>query len=498
MSESFEVIIIGAGPVGALLSCELALAGVSVLVLEKETATDPVWRDGPLGYRGVNIPSGEAFYRRGLYGEIFGDEKPNYLEKTPGFQFAGHFAGIIVNGANVDFSQWKHCLPAPLRAGPATLGKIERILCKRAESLGVRIIRGVQVTSFADEGETVKVLVGDKTFEAQYLVGCDGGKSFVRRSAGFDFVGTEPEWIGYVTNAKTDRPLKPMFHSTGNGMTMSTPWGTVIALDFNMDFDRTQPVTREHFQTVLRRVTGTDINVTECDVAGSFTDRAKQVTCYRKGRILVAGDAAHIHSPQGGQGMNLGLADAMNLGWKLAATIKGHANEGLLDTYHNERHSVGAKLLDWTRAQTSLLRPDPCSRAMYQVTKDLIDTPDGASRFAGAFFGLSQRYDLGGEHWLVGRSTPDFEIKDGQRLGPVLKHGGFVLVDFEKSSAAAELVASLNLPVRYIEAETKETLGAKAVLVRPDGIVSWATDEPIEVDALKGALSKWLKLPGQA
>ena len=135
---------------------------------------------------------------------------------------------------------------------------------------------------------------------------------------------------------------------------------------------------------------------------------------------------------------------------------------------------------------------------MYQVTKDLIDTPDGASRFAGAFFGLSQRYDLGGEHWLVGRSTPDFEIKDGQRLGPVLKHGGFVLVDFEKSSAAAELVASLNLPVRYIEAETKETLGAKAVLVRPDGIVSWATDEPIEVDALKGALSKWLKLPGQA
>ena len=184
-----------------------------------------------------------------------------------------------------------------------------------------------------------------------------------------------------------------------------------------------QPITLEHVQAVLRRISGADVTVTALQLATTWTDRAYQATAYRKGRVLLAGDAAHIHSPLGGQGLNLGLGDAMNLGWKLAATIRGDAPAGLLDSYSSERHPVGAQVLDWSRAQVALMRPSRSSRALEAIIRDLIDTRDGATYFAERVWGVSLRYDLGGSHPLVGRSAPDFELADGTKLGELLRHG---------------------------------------------------------------------------
>ena len=163
-----------------------------------------------------------------------------------------------------------------------------------------------------------------------------------------------------------------------------------------------------------------------------------QATTYRKGRVLLAGDAAHVHSPLGGQGLNLGLGDAMNLGWKLAATIRGDAPEGLLDSYTAERHPVGARILDWTRAQVALMRPSS-PRALQAIVRDLIATRDGATYFAERVWGVSLRYDLGEAHPLVGRSCPDFELADGTRLGALLREGNGLLLDFAREASLAAL-----------------------------------------------------------
>jgi 2-polyprenyl-6-methoxyphenol hydroxylase-like FAD-dependent oxidoreductase len=176
-------------------------------------------------------------------------------------------------------------------------------------------------------------------------------------------------------------------------------------------------------QTVLRRISGTDVTVSALELATTWTDRAYHATAYRKDRVLLAGDAAHIHSPLGGQGLNLGLADAMNLGWKLAATIRGDAPSGLLDSYSGERHPVGAQVLDWSRAQVAIMRPTRSSRALEAIIRDLIDTRDGATYFAERVWGVSLRYDLGSSHPQVGRSAPDFELLDGTKLGELLRMG---------------------------------------------------------------------------
>ena len=193
------------------------------------------------------------------------------------------------------------------------------------------------------------------------------------------------------------------------------------------------------------------------NVASTWTDRSKQATTYRKGRVLLAGDAAHIHSPLGGQGLNLGLGDAMNLGWKLAATIRGDAPDGLLDSYTTERHPVGARILDWTRAQVALMRPS--SRALGAIVRDLIDTRDGATYFAERVWGVSLRYDLGDEHPLVGRSCPDFELEDGTRLGTLLRDGNGLLLDFGRQASLQALDGLWGDHVRYVASDAKDRLG---------------------------------------
>ena len=197
-------------------------------------------------------------------------------------------------------------------------------------------------------------------------MGCDGGRSTVRKQGGFEFVGTEPEFTGYSVQVEiADPSILPLGrHYTPTGMYTQWQPGVIAIADFDGGAShRVQPITCEHVQSVLRRVSCTDVTLKALNVASTWTDRSKQATTYRKGRVLLAGDAAHIHSPLGGQGLNLGLGDAMNLGWKLAATIRGDAPEGLLDSYTTERHPVGARILDWTRAQVALMRPSSRARS---------------------------------------------------------------------------------------------------------------------------------------
>jgi hypothetical protein len=238
-------------------------------------------------------------------------------------------------------------------------------------------------------------------------------------------------------------------------------------------------------------VSGTDVTLTALHVASTWTDRAMQATTYRKGRVLLAGDAAHIHSPLGGQGLNLGFGDAMNLGWKLAATIRGDAPDGLLDTYTTERHPVGARILDWSRAQVALMQ----SNALQAIVRDLLDTRDGATYFAERLWGVSLRYDLGDGHPLVGRSCPDFELEDGTRLGVLLRDGKGVLLDFHPQTPLRSLASRLDERLKYIASEAKDRLELTAVLVRPDGFVAWACDGDPDLAEASRAASRWFGQP---
>ncbi|KAE8375721.1 FAD binding domain-containing protein [Aspergillus bertholletiae] len=504
MEKIWDVIIAGAGPVGLFLACELATAGgLSVLILERETQLESPWKEGLFGRRGIYTPSVEAFYRRGMLNKIFAaDERPMHFEKTEGFQFGGHFAGLVLNANNIDFSRWPYHLPGPsLLPGATSLGRLEAVLLERAKTLGVQVIRGMEVCQLDDRGDSVKVWAGDQCFTAQWLVGCDGGCSTVRKAAGFDFVGTDAQFTGYIAACDLDRPelLEPGFTYTTSGMYIFSAPRQLHVMDFDRDFDRSQPITREHFQEVLQRVSGTNIVVEALQLSSTFTDRSMQATEYRRGRILLAGDSAHIHSPLGAQGLSTGIGDAMNLGWKLAATIKGVAPPGLLDTYSVERHPEAARVLEWTRAQVATLRPDSYGQAVRSIMRDMINTQDGATYLAGRIWGISLRYNLGDTHPLVGCSAPDFEFDDGLRLGAKVEKGGFWVIDFGGSDSVAECVRSLQLrkfTVHYSGCSARETLGLEALLLRPDGIVAWVSTGKVDIRTLQVALSQWISLAG--
>ncbi|MFB9689391.1 FAD-dependent monooxygenase [Amycolatopsis plumensis] len=481
-----DVVIAGAGPVGLFLACELGLAGRSVLVLEREPEPRSPWRSFPLGMRGLSGGSAEAFHRRGLLPALLAasdvDERPEAIAPRS----VGHFAGTPLDPADVDLARLPYRLPSPALDGFMTsLEAVESVLAGRAGELGVEIRRGVAVTGVDQDGSSVVARAGAQEFRARWLVGCDGGRSTVRRLAGFDFAGTEPQLTGYLALATLADPgvLRRGFTVTSQGMyvTMSEP-GHLGVLDFDGGaYDRSRPPSREHLEAVLRRVSGTDVTLTEVHLASSFTDRAKQATTYRRGRVLLAGDAAHIHSPLGGQGLNLGLGDAMNLGWKLAATAAGTAPAGLLDTYTAERHPVGERVLDWSRAQVAVMRPDPHSRAARSVLGDLLATRDGTTYVFERTSGTSLRYF--GEHHLAGHNAPDFVLADGTRLADLLHDGRGVALDFTGRLRAA------GDRIRYVAGPARDDLGFGAVLVRPDGIVAWA-GEP-DADSFEEAVRRW-------
>lgn len=498
--KTYDVVIAGAGPVGLFLACELRLANLSVLVLEQ--ATDPYspLKKLPFGMRGLSAPTIESFDRRGLL-DYLAEKQANvsnamaahwmHQQRRPG----GHFAGIQFFHDNIDISKWPYHLPGSTPVTMASnMEEIESILEYRANAMGAEIRRGTGVDGFEQSDEVLTIRAGGQTFHGRWLVGCDGGRSTVRKAGGFDFVGTDPEFTGYsVTVEMADaEKLSSGRHYTPTGMYTYQKPGTIAMVDFDGgQFHRTHQITAEHVQAVLRHVSGTDVTVTSLHLATTWTDRAYQATTYRKGRVLLVGDAAHIHSPLGGQGLNLGLGDAINLGWKLAATIRGDAPDELLDTYTSERHPVGAQVLDWSRAQVALMRPSRSTRALEAIIRDLIETRDGATYFAERIWGVSLRYELGGKHPVVGRSVPDFALADGRRTGELLREGKGLLLNFSADASLEALAGRWNGRISYVAGNAIDQLGLSTVLVRPDGIVAWATESVPDKEEFARAAARW-------
>ncbi|WP_345472788.1 FAD-dependent monooxygenase [Actinoallomurus oryzae] len=493
--------IVGAGPVGLFLACELGLAGCSVLVLEREPEPRSPWKANQLGMRGLSAASVEVFHRRGMLHPLL---TASGVHDDPGAdepsrpRGVGHFAGMMLDPAKVDVAALPFRLPA--REGVMTnLQAVESVLSERAAKLGVEVRRGVAVSAVTQDDESVVAQAGEHEHAARWVVGSDGGRSAVRTLAGFDFVGTEPQFTGYVVLATIADPgkLRPGFNLTPTGMYLRTPAEGYIGM-LEPDggaFDRSQRPTREHLQAVLRRVSGTDVTLSDVHLASSFTDRAMQTTTYRQGRVLLAGDAAHIHSPLGAQGLNLGIGDAMNLGWKLAATVRGYAPDGLLDTYTRERHPIGAWALDWTRAQAAVMKPDPHAQAIQGVIRDLIGTRDGTTYVFDKMSGSSFRYDLGSEQPLVGRNAPDLRLEDGTRLGDLMRDGRGVALDFSVDRCLHGSATGWESRIRYVAGPARNDFGSGAVLIWPDGIVAWAGDRVPDREAFERAAGRWFGSP---
>ncbi|WP_427895232.1 FAD-dependent monooxygenase [Kribbella sp. GL6] len=489
-----DVVISGGGPVGLMLACELRLAGLDVLVVERLTEIDPTIKAGS-----INVPTAEAFYRRGMLPglqevqrQAFEQMKAFRGGKGPsGPPPAGHFAGIMVSSGEVDFED-----PAFRDAGPAmsifAVGQqaVEAALGARAAELGVEIRRGAEVVGFEADDDGVTVELSDGTVRAGWLVGCDGGRSLVRKLGGFDFPGTDPEITGRqaIVDLEGAQGLKSSWNHTPTGVYAHGPVpGRVLTVEFDgPPEDRDAPITAEEIQGSLRRVTGVDVTVTAVHSATRFTDNARQVTSYRNGRVLLAGDAAHVHSPFGGQGLNLGIGDAVNLGWKLAAIVQGTAPEGLLDTYTTERHPVGAWVLDWTRAQIALMRTDFRSAALRDVVTDLLRSASGSTYLAKKLSGVLHRYTIEGDHELVGSGAPDFEFADGTRLGEHLLDGKALLLDLADSSALREIAGD-----RIRVLTTKYAGDLTGVLIRPDGYIAWA-NAANTTTGLDNSLKTWI------
>jgi 2-polyprenyl-6-methoxyphenol hydroxylase-like FAD-dependent oxidoreductase len=506
----YEVVIAGGGPVGLFLACELRLAGVSVLVLEQ--AADPLspLKALPFGMRGLSAPTLEVLDRRGLLDDVREASQANnasgatkafahWMQQQQQRRPAGHFAGIQFFNEDIDVSRWPYRLPSLAGVNLAVdMQSLETVLAARATAMGAEIQRGVGVEAFEQTDNTVIVRAGGQTFHSRWLVACDGGRSAVRKAGGFEFAGTDPEFTGYSVEVELANPetLRVGRTYTRTGMYTYAQPGTIAMVDFDRGaFHRTQPITMEHVQVVLRRISGADVTLTTLRLATTWTDRARQATAYRNGRVMLAGDAAHTHSPLGGQGLNLGLGDATNLGWKLAAAIHGRAPAGLLDSYFAERHPEGARILDWSRAQVALMRPTPSTRALESIIRDLIGTRDGATYFAEKVWGLSLRYDLGGGHPLVGRSAPDFTLIDGTRVGKLLQDGRGLLLDFAPGAPLRLLAGRWQGRFNYISGDAENRLGLRAILIRPDGMVASAIESAADDQGVRQAAERWFGEP---
>jgi 2-polyprenyl-6-methoxyphenol hydroxylase-like FAD-dependent oxidoreductase len=506
--STHDVIVAGAGPVGLFLACELRLAGVSVVVLEQAADPSSPLKRLPFGMRGLSAPTLEAFDRRDLLNAVEAVQRFNpstgaakaasHWAQQPR-RPAGHFAGISFFHEDIDTTRWPYRLPSPAGVNLAVdMQALETILAERATALGAEIRRGSGVEGFEQSDDGVAVRTRGERLHARWLVGCDGGRSLVRKAGGFAFVGTDPEFTGYSVEAELADPdaLAPGRTYTATGMYTYARPGVIAMVDFDGGAaHRAQPLTLDHVQAVLRRVSGLEVRLTALKLATTWTDRAFQATEYRRGRVLLAGDAAHIHSPLGGQGLNLGLGDALNLGWKLAAAVRGDAPVGLLDSYGAERRPEGARILDWSRAQVALMRPTPSTRALGTIIRDLVATGDGASYFAEKVWNVALRYDLDADHPLVGRGVPDFAFPDGPSTGERLRDGKALLLDFAPGGPLRSVARRWGGRVSYAAGQPRDRLGLSAVLVRPDGVVAWLSEIAGDDAGLSQAALRWIGEP---
>ena len=507
-------------PSACCLHANYRLAGISVLVLEKLADPNLPIKEGPVGARALNIPSIEVFYRRGLLpalkkaalkwidASINGegleaavrgvapslDSGATNPDKIP--PESGSISGTRLDANVVDYSGPEFADRGPAAAyGVITMQSLETLLRNRAADLQAEIRRGVGLTDFSADDSGVTVYAGGTVIRSGWLVGCDGGRSTVRKLAGFEFQGTDPEICGYSAMVEIADPEKLSFgwKRTAKGTYVNGPMpGRILTVEFDgPPKDRDAPITLEELQTSLRKVSGTDATLTAVHAATRWTDNARQASTYRLGRVLLAGDAAHVFAPIGGEGLNLGIGDAVNLGWKLAATVHRWAPETLLDTYTTERHPIGAWALNWATAQVALMGPKRHRRAHTSIMADLI-RGGGATYLAKKVSGVWQRYDLLGDHPLIGQSAPDLEFEDGKRLGECCHDGRALLFDFVDDARISMLGARWRGRLNIITTRLKENSDLTALFVRPDGFVAWATNGQPDLDRAASALSTWL------
>ena len=486
------VVTVGGGPTGLMLAGELALAGVDVAIVERRDSQElPGSRAGGLHSRTI-----EVLDQRGI--------ADRFLSEGQVAQVAG-FAGV-----RLDLSDF------PTRH-PYGLGlwqkHIERILAGWVGELAVPITYGVDVTGYAQDDTGVDVELSDgRSLRAEYLVGCDGGRSLVRKAAGIDFPGWDPTTSALLAEAEmAEEPelgirrtpsgthaLGKVEYEIKDGEVVYKTGGTVGIMVTESEVGTSEPTLRDLSEGLVA-VYGTDYGIHSPAWITRFTDTTRQAAAYRAGRVLLAGDAAHVHSPVGGQGLNTGVQDAVNLGWKLAQVVKGTSPESLLETYHAERHPVAARVLRTTMAQVALMRPDDRIEALRDTVSELLSMDEPRTRFAAMMSGLDIHYDLGEGHPLLGRRMPDLDLVTANgplRVFTLLHDARPVLLDLGEPGALdiAPWADGVQLiDATYDGAWELPAIGAvtapTAVLIRPDGYVAWVGDRTQL--GLADALTTW-------
>jgi 2-polyprenyl-6-methoxyphenol hydroxylase-like FAD-dependent oxidoreductase len=490
------VAIAGGGPTGLMLAGELALAGIDVAVVERRRSEElPDSRAGGLHSRTI-----ELLDQRGIAGRFLSEGQTAQIQ---GF-----------GGSRLDIAD----LPTRHPYGLALWQKhFERILGGWVGELGVPIHRGREVTGFTQDDDGVSVeLAGERSLRAQYLIGCDGGRSLVRKAAGIDFPGWDPSTSSLIAEAEMSeepelgiRQDELGTHAIGrveyeirDGEVVFAEDGPVRITVTEKQVGTSEPSLRDLSEALIT-VYGTDYGIHSTTWISRFTDTTRQAAAYRDGRVLLAGDAAHVHAPDGGQGLNTGVQDAVNLGWKLAQVVNGTSPASLLDSYHAERHPVAARVLRTTMGQVALRRPDARTKALREIVSELLGMEEPRKRFGAMLSGLDVHLDLGDGHPLLGRRMPDLDLTtaDGAlRVFSLLHDARPVLLNLGEPGSLA--IGPWADRVRVVEAEQAgawelPVLGAvaapDAVLIRPDGHVAWVGDGTEE--GLSEALITWFGAP---
>jgi 2-polyprenyl-6-methoxyphenol hydroxylase-like FAD-dependent oxidoreductase len=476
------VVIAGGGPTGLMLAGELAVAGTDVVIVERRASQD---LDGSRA-GGLHSRTIEVLDQRGI--------AERFLSAGQEHPLVG-YAGTSLDIS--DFPTRHNYLLALWQS------HIERILAGWVEELGVPILRSCEVVGFAQDGSGVDVeLSGDASLRAEYLVGCDGGRSLIRKAAGIDFPGWDPTSSHLIAEVEMDEEPEIGMRPEGGGIGPVNPakgGGPYRVVLLEKDVEHASEPTLHDLGDALVAAYGTDYGLHSPTWISRFTDMTRQAASYRAGRVLLAGDAAHVHGPHGGQGLNTGVQDAVNLGWKLAQVVDKTSPEGLLDTYHVERHPVGARVLQNTMAQVALLRTDERSKALRATTLELLSMDEPRRRIAAMISALDVHYDLGEGHPLLGRRMPDLDLHtaDGATRAFTLLHdarpvllnlgepGGF---DISPWANRVRLVDAKHAGVWELPL-LGEIAAPPAVLVRPDGHVAWAGD--LTDPELPRALATW-------